>query len=214
MDTDKINKLKECKELLDQGVLTQQEFEEEKKKILSSEQHELNNRQSIILSEQPIECVAETIPSNDTTYKIAPVPLEGRRYVMKCSTPQEATNKFDRFYKRSILAIVLGGILIALFIYQSGFWAVFFAVFWALAPGIALIITGLVSLGRWRDMRDRFAKMSQQEFNLVQLDIEQRRQNMVNATGEFVNSAQQSYSEATGGRNMWFDIGSAIGSRL
>lgn len=220
MDAQTINQLKELKSLVEQGILTQEEFETEKDKLL-------NQHEEIAFVEpddvQVVKSSPVTKPQVNSSYQtirpgyVRNVPPIGRYDVMNATTPEEAHKKFQWRYNAGVLYTIIAGVFSLAFIYQchtSGFWGIFFACFWALFPALVFGIPGIMAIFQYKDLKDMFQNVSQDEFVAMQNDIQQKRDGYKNAAGEFISNAQNAYSETTGGRNIWFDLGSYIGSKL
>lgn len=202
MDSQIVNQLKELKSLVAQGILTQEEFEAEKKKLLA-QNSEATEVEVEVVSKNPIE--VQTIEPQPI--RVAAVPITARRVIMTSASPEEAAYKYKKYYNQCLAMSIIGGGLCCAFLWKyhvGGFWPIFGAVFWALIPGLYLGIFGLGNLSTWSTMQARCEKMSMEEFIATQQDTAERNRQI----GVAVGQASKSYAQATGGRNMWVDLGS------
>lgn len=228
MEKETIEKLKELKQLLDEGILTQEEFDTEKQKLLASSPTVIPKAETLVLEteETPVS-IREYDTQNRFESQIKPnrtihIPLLHRSVVINATSPEAVIKKCNNYITRGKIGIALGILLMGVFVYYcftAGSWAIFGAVFWALFPALICIITGSITVPSYTELRDKFVGMNQAEFNYVQEIIRQKRENekeaIINIAGEVAhvaNTAADVYQEQTG-NNMWFDIGRHLGSK-
>lgn len=220
MNAETIKQLKEYKQLLDEGVLSQEEFDAEKKKLLSAESSMSNEHDvpAIIEQQEVVEYETEQIiPSQSMSRprNLPSVPLAQRMTVMQAQTPNELVEKYERRRKLSIIYAVIGGIFLILFFSEwseGGFWNVLWAMIWALFPAILLGSIGLVGIDNNKKMAQKFKGMSQSDFEWLKEEIRERRAHEREVVGQIATEASRAYTQQTGG-NMWFDIGKNLFSR-
>lgn len=212
MDKEIIEKLKELKQLVDDGILTQEEFEKEKKQLLSPaspakeeatqvEQVEVEEvktpkpykRNRFLDNDQPIEKPKVTPQSTSSAPRRSPrsihIPLWDRSLVMNQSTPEEVIAKCDKKLLQGKLDFVIAGVLGGVFVYyciEGGFIAILNAFVFALVPAVVLLITGSLK-NRYKDLKSKFVGMSQAEFEFVQDTIRQKRADAKEAVITFAN---------------------------
>ena len=219
MDKEIIEKLREYKQLVAEGIFTQEEFEREKELLISNQP----SNQPAHYYEEHNHGVGYTDKPNQTTAqqnrnppRTIHVPLFHRSAVMNESTPEGVVKKYEGYILRSKIAIGIGAILAIVFIYYcftAGFWAKFGAFFWAFCPASYFIYLGAYSLKRCSDVRDKFVNLTQEEFEYVQDVIRAKRADEKEAVITFANEFEKSYFQQTG-RNVWYDTGELIGEKL
>lgn len=121
MNTETIKQLKEYKQLLDGGVLSQEEFNAEKKKLLSAESSMSNKHDvpAIIEQQEVVEYETEQIiPSQSMSRprNLPSVPLAQRMTVMQAQTPNELVEKYEKRHTLSVICTIIGGIFLILFL--------------------------------------------------------------------------------------------------
>lgn len=222
MTQETINKLKECKELYDQGILNQEEFETEKAKILNARPTaEVETPQEVVHT--PVAKVSYDYNGRPSSRGVKKVPWYERQAVMKANSAEEAASYYKRKYILSIFFTMVGAYLLFAFFRNcdvGGFWTIFLAVFWALIPGCTIFFSGIYSAIHNKRMKDQFEGMTDEELDLLKDYIEGRRAYEMgkivqgfNAAGEAVNGAAKTYKQMTG-RNAWMDLGSWLGKKM
>ena len=209
MNNETIEKLREYKRLVDEGILTQEEFEKEKKQLLS-------NKPTISNDYQNDSAITKTQKQQSRPPRTVHVPLLYRKIVMDQSTPDGVVKSCDGYINRAKISLYIGIALAVIFLYYlftAGFWATLGAVFWAACPGIFLIIIGSSNLKNYTELRDKFVGLSQRDFEYVQEVIRTKRANEKEAIITFANEFEKSYQQQTG-RNVWYDTGEYIGGKL
>lgn len=219
MDKETIEKLREYKQLVAEGILTQEEFEREKELLMSN----LPSNQPANYNEEQNHVVGYNDKPDQTTGqqnrrppRTIHVPLLHRSAVMNESTPEGVVKKYEGYILRSKISIGIGAILAIVFIYYcctAGFWAKFGAFFWAFCPASYFIYLGAYSLKRCSDVRDKFVNLTQKEFEYVQDVIRAKRADEKEAIITFADEFEKSYYQQTG-RNVWYDTGAIIGEKL
>ncbi len=219
MKNETIEKLKEYKKLLDEGILTKEEFNNEKQRLLSNEKNVLSTIATPDLAKNNVDMYQTGVIRKPRTIHI---PWRYRSIVIEASSPQGVIAKCERSLNWMKILFGIGVVLAAIFIYYcftGGFWSIFGAVFWALIPALYCIIMGAL-LSPYADLKGKFVGMSQAEFEYVQDVIQTQRNNFKEAvitfTDEFfngVNQAAEIYQQQTGG-NLYYDVGAAIGNAL
>ncbi len=209
MDNETIEKLREYKQLVAEGILTQEEFENEKKQLLS-------NKAMLTNDDQPNSAVTEMPQQQSRPLRTIHVSLLQRKIVMEQSTPDGVVKTCENLITTGKIYLFMGIALELIFVYylfSKGFWAILGAMFWAATPGTLLLITGGTALQRYTELRDKFVGLSQREFEYVQEVIRTKRANEKEAIITFAEEFEKSYQEQTG-RNIWYDTGEYIGSKL
>lgn len=215
MEKETIDKLKELKQLVDEGVLTHEEFDREKKQLLSA-------------TPPVVEKHKDTKQGQRRQYKQRPsrtihIPLLHRSVVMNQTTPEGVIKKCNNYIIRGNVALGLAVVLGGIFIYYcctGGFWSIFGAIFWALIPALIWGISAPITKSQYTELRDKFVGMSQVEFEYVQEIIRNKRKEEKDAVISFANDFMegvdqyaQSYQQQNGS-NFYADLGAAIGSSL
>lgn len=219
MEKETIEKLKEYKKLLDDGILTKEEFENEKQKLLSNE------------AEMPSTIVPSDVLKNRVNVRqnresrkprTIHIPWQYRTIVMNASTPIDVIATCDKKLVTRNVLLCLGAVLAITFIifcFTGGFWSILGAIFGALCPAVYFFIFG-ATLSPYADLKEKFVGMSQVEFEYVQDVIQAQRNNIKEAIITFtdnffdgVNQAAEIYQQQTGG-NLYYDVGAAIGSTM
>lgn len=218
MDDYIIKKLKEYKQLVADGILTQEEFEREKELLLSNQ-----SNPPVIYNEGQDNEVSNVDKSyqrigqqNSRPPRTIHVPLLHRSIVMNESTPKGVVNKCESYILRSKISIGVGVVFAIIFIYYcctAGFWAKFGAFFWAFGPAMYFIGIGVYTLNRYSETRDKFVNLTQEEFEYVQDVIKAKRADEKEAIVTFADEFEKSYYQQTG-RNVWYDSGEFIGEKL
>lgn len=219
MDKETIEKLREYKQLVDEGILTQEEFEREKELLVSNQP----SNQLAVYNEDRGNAVGYMDKPYQTTeqQKSRPsrtihVPLLLRSIVMNASTPEDVVKKCDSNMLGGKIAIGIGAVLAVIFIYYcytAGFWAKFGAFFWAFCPASYLIGIGLYNINRYSDLRGKFYNLTQEEFEYAQDVIRAKREGEKEAIITFAEGFAEGYYQQTG-RNAWADAGGYIGDKL
>ena len=213
MDNETIEKLREYKQLVDEGILTQEEFEKEKKNLLSN--------QLVKVDKDYVGTVVEKKKQPNRQQQNRPprtvhVPLMYRRLVMNESTPEGVVKKCDDYIQRGKVFLYIGVALIVIYLYYfytAGFWAILCASFGALCPGIILLLIGSGNKRKYTNLRDKFIDLTQEEFEYAQEVIRTKRANEAEAIITFTNEFEKSYYQQTG-RNVWYDTGEVLGKKL
>lgn len=220
MNTETIKQLKEYKQLLDGGVLSQEEFNAEKKKLLSAESSMSNKHDvpAIIEQQEVVEYETEQIiPSQSMSRprNLPSIAITQRRDVMNARSPQEVVETCDKYLKRSTIGMIIGGVLVLIFLSicsSGGGWAIFFAIFWAVIPAIILFVSAFTGRETYSSLKKKIVGMNQSDFEWLKEDIRERRAHERGVVGKIATEASQAYTQQTGG-NMWFDIGKNLFSR-
>lgn len=225
MEKETINKLKELKQLVEDGILTQEEFENEKKQLLSAEH-------AMVVKADVQEVQVEVVPpkeqyrqqQNRTQQKpprTVHIPLLQRRTVMNQTTPEGVIKKCNEYITYGKIGYGIATVLLLTFVYHciaDSFWSAFGAFFWAFMPSSLLFLRCNFHVPRYKELRDKFVGMSQAEFEYVQEVIRTKRANEKEAIITFASDFAegfdqyaQSYARQTGS-NFYSDLGAAIGS--
>ncbi len=103
MEKETIEKLKELKQLLDEGILTQEEFDTEKQKLLASSPTVIPKAETLVLEteETPVS-IREYDTQNRFESQIKPnrtihIPLLHRSVVINATSPQAVINKCNNY---------------------------------------------------------------------------------------------------------------------
>ena len=209
MDNETIEKLREYKQLVAEGILTQEEFENEKRQLLS-------NKVTLPSNDQPNSAVTEMPQQQSRPLRTIHVPLLQRKIVMDQSTPDGVVKKCENLITTGKIYLFIGIALDLIFVYylfSKGFWAILGAMFWAATPGTFLIILGASALHDYTGLRDKFVGLTQREFEYVQEVIRTKRANEKEAIITFAEEFEKSYQQQTG-RNVWYDTGEYVDRKL
>lgn len=224
-----ISKLKELKQLLDDGILTQEEFDNAKKEILNAPTDVAaveKEPQRIAPMVQASAAEAQVPQPSYTEFSYVPkntVPWHQRQAVMKATSAKDLADYYHRQQSTATIGMVAGGVLIALFVktcLAGGFWPIFGAVFWALTPGCGLIGMERPALALYKRMEEKFKGVTDEELYYLKQYIAGQRVHERQVVGQAVKSSVQAakkaaklYEEMTG-ESAAVGLGRFIGSRM
>ena len=207
MEKETIEKLRELKNLVDEGILTPEEFDTEKAQLLTGE----------TLAIAQMDNVEDNYPQTEyyqqpTRPRTIHIPWRYRHTVMGQSSPEGVIKKCESGITTAYVFLGIGafwGITFIYYFFTAGFWSILGAFFGAFCPAIWFIIMGATWLTHYKDLKNMFLGMTQAEFEYVQDVIQEQRDNMVESVITFANAYQQQT-----GSNLYYDAGATIGNML